>query len=223
MALFFKRLFKRQIVSDASVNNGIVAKTYHKPARCNARAYILVVDESGSTGSPMSMGSRRTLTRMQAIQLAAKDYVRQLLATNPSQLVGLVGFSDMATLHHLPTPIGTSFQRFCNAVQSLRPRSTTNLSAGLSLALGQLAKVKAAHSNIVVITDGAANADTSLLPQLIRQAKADGARIFTIGVGNNGDSDYNRKLLIQMARSTGGRFSSAHSFEMLVNALLKAS
>lgn len=45
----------------------------------------------------------------------------------------------------------------------------------------------------------------------------------TISVGNNRDSDYNRQLLVQMARSTGGRFSSAHSFDMLVNALRKAS
>jgi hypothetical protein len=48
-------------------------------------------------------------------------------------------------------------------------------------------------------------------------------RIYTIGVGNNGDSEYDRDLLIQIAQSTGGRFFSAHSFETLCNALRRLS
>ena len=136
--------------------------------------------------------------------------------------MGLVGFAGTATLYHAPAPAGPAFAGLNRAVQLLHPRDVTNLAAGLTLALDQLAKVRADRRNIVVITDGAANVDVACLPGAISRAQASRVRIFTIGIGNAADSDYDRDLLVNMARWTGGRFSSAHSFQALCQALRRA-
>lgn len=217
MALFTK-LFSRRSKKSRQV---ATVQTVASPPRRRpiGHAYILVVDESASTGSGFRMAQGRTTTRMAAIQHAAQGYLRQLLASHPAQKVGLVGFSRTATLYHPLVPVGRSFDSLCRALRSLHPQSSTNLSAGLALALGQLARTGVTRGNLVVITDGAANVNPSRLPGMINRARSSGVRIFTIGVGNNGDGDYDRDLLWKMARSTGGSFASAHSFEALCNAL----
>lgn len=185
-------------------------------------AYVLVIDESWSTSSSFRRAFGRPTTRMQAIQRAAQSYLRQLRASNHKQLVAIVGFSDMATLYHSPAPVGRAMSSLSRAVRSLHPQASTNLSAGLEMALDQLRRIRTTRGNLVVITDGAANVGTNRLAGLIQKAKASGVRIFTIGVGNNRDRDYDRNLLFNMASSTKGRFASAHTYQALCNALRRA-
>jgi Mg-chelatase subunit ChlD len=195
----------------------------HQVSYRPAAAYVLVVDESGSTGTAFRQAGNRTTSRMAAIQQAAHGYLRQLLAANPRQLVAVVGFSETATLYHPLAPVGPGFGSLSRALGALQPHTTTNLSAGLSLGLSQLARAGAAHSHLVVITDGDANRAQAQLPDLIRQAQVQRVRIFTIGIGNNTDGDYDRVLLFNMARSTGGRFASAHTFTALQQALSRVA
>lgn len=228
MALFFKRLFQRpsRISSPSSFTPRPAPTGQPVPRRprpvSRHPAYVLVVDESGSTSSPFRMADRRTISRMQAIQWAAQGYLQQLLAANPRQAVAVVGFSDTARLCHRLAPVGAANGRLSCAVRSLQPRGLTNLSAGLALALDQLSTAGVSRGNLVVITDGGANKGTSSLSGLLDRAKRSRVRIFTIGVGNNGNGDYDRDLLVKMARSTGGRFASAHSFGTLCQALARA-
>jgi len=232
MALFFRPLRRRFRTPSASMSNP--RSTAPSPRARRARsaapvrklygipAYMLVVDESGSTAQSLRFASGRTTTRIRAIQMAAHDYLRHLQASNARQRVGLVGFSNQAVLHHRLAPVGRTLFGLCRALRRLHPQSATNLSAGLALALTQLQRARIRHANIVVITDGASNMETRRLPELTRQARMSRVRIFTIGVGNNGDFDYDRHLLTRLARATGGRFMSAHSFQALCNALRKA-
>lgn len=232
MTLFFRQLtrcFRSSSVSTLTTPAARTSKTVNvvksRPPRRKLHAmpaYVLVVDESSSTAISFRTAFGRTTTRIKAIQLAAQGYLQHLKASNYRQLVAVVGFSDRATLYHSLAPVGRAMPGLSRALQSLHPQSTTNLSAGLDLALGQIRKAHTTRGNIVVITDGAANEQTGRLPGLVRQAKSSGVRIFTIGVGNNGDTDYDQKLLTHLARSTRGRFMSAHSFKALCNALRKA-
>lgn len=220
MALFFRQLAKRFHPSSVHMPATPVVKT--TPPRRKLQpipAYVLVIDQSGSTSYPLRMAFGRRTTRIEAIQLAGQRYLQQLAASNPRQLVAVVGFSERATLYHPLASVGPAFHGLVRALRSLHPQSSTNLSAGLALALSELTKTNTARGNLVVITDGAANVETPRLPQLMKQAKSSRIRIFTIGVGNNGDSEYDRDLLTNLARSTGGRFMSAHSFDALCNAL----
>ena len=191
-------------------------------ARPGRSAYVLVVDESGSTSSSFRMASGRSTTRMGAIRLAAEQYLHQLAASNPRQLAAVVGFTDSARLCHPMAPVGPALGSLSRAIRTLHPQGITNLTAGLSLALGQLARARVRRGNLVVITDGAANKDTSRIPDMIRRIRSTRTRVFTIGVGNNADSDYDRQLLVNLARLSGGRFASAHSFTALCSALRRA-
>ncbi len=232
MTLFFRQLtrcFRSLSVPTTTTPAARTSKTVNtvksRPPQRKLHAvpaYVLMVDESGSTATSLQLAFGRTTSRIEAIQQAAQGYLRHLKASNYRQLVGVVGFSDRATLYHPLSPVGRAMPSLCRALQSLHPQSTTNLSAGLTLALAQLRKAYTTRGNIVVITDGAANEQNDRLPRLVRQAKSSGVRIFTIGVGNNADTDYDRKLLTHLARSTRGRFMSAHSFKALCNALRKA-
>jgi len=220
-------LFPKFFQGSKKSRSTVHAKPHHRKKKRKIRpsrvyAYMLVVDESSSTGRYMRRGFGPTTTRIAAIQKAGHDYVRQLGRTNRNQLVGLVGFSDNATLYHPPAIVGKTARRLHCALDRLHPQNMTNLSAGIELALQQLRNISTRYRNMVVITDGAANVQHSRLPSLIQQAKSLGVRVFTIGVGNNGDYDYDRDLLQTMANATGGRFNSAHSFATLQRALRKA-
>lgn len=224
MALFFKKRTRGVAPSrHAAVPVGAARRSRRsRPPGIAVPAYVLLVDQSGSTGCAFRVALGKTISRIEAIQWAADAYFAQLAASNHRQLVALVGFSDQAHLYHPLSPVGHAAQSVRRAVWSLHPQSLTNLSAGLELALGQLDRVGATRGNIVLVSDGAANVQTERLPSLIQRARASRVRIFTIGVGNHGDSDYDRSLLVRMARNTGGRFMSAHSFKALCGALRRA-
>jgi len=220
MALFFRRWLSRSPGSAVRTARPMAPR----PSRCwhFLPAYVLVVDESGSTGSTLRMAGGRTTTRIKAIQAASQRYLQQLVASNPAQMVGVVGFSDTATLYHQLASVGKAFDSLCRALESLHPRSTTNLTAGIDLALAELTRAPAVQGNIIVITDGAANEARDELPRVVDRARQARVRIFTIGVGNKGDVDYDRNLLVSIAAATGGRFASAHTFSALCNALRRA-
>lgn len=232
MALFFRQLTRCFRPSPVSITTAPLAKNSdtvnvaratQRRRLCHIPAYVLVIDQSASTGYQIRMAFGRRTTRIRAIQIAGERYLKQLVASNPKQLVAVVGFSTTARLYHSLAPVAPAFHSLVRALQSLYPQSSTNLSAGLDLALGQLAKANTTRGNLVVITDGAANMETDRLPALTKQAKSSRVRIFTIGVGNNGDSEYDRDLLSHLARRTGGRFMSAHSFGALCSALNKVN
>lgn len=219
MALFFKRLRQRFLGSGQPSKQIRPPRPPRPPRRSSAPAYVLVVDESASTGCPFRMSGRRTTSRIASIQSAAREYLHRLRDANPAQRVAVVGFSETARLYQGFVPVGRGFRGLSSAVGALHPQSNTNLSAGLALALDHLCRSGVRRGNVVVITDGAANVARDRLPDLVRRAKASRIRIYTIGVGNNADTDYDRDLLVWMARTTGGRFASAHSFGQLCRAL----
>jgi len=217
----FNKLFSRRSSQSRQVSVGKVPH-YRRQHPGNGHAYVLVVDESSSTGSRFRLAGNRTISRIDAIRRAARNYLHQLRATHAGQKVAVVGFSNSATLYPPLSPVGRSFAGLNRALANLHPQAATNLSAGLDLALAQLPRRNTSRPHLVIVTDGAANVDTGRLPHLIQQARSAGVRIYTIGVGNNGDCDYDPELLKRMAFMTGGRFSSAHSFESLCHALQQA-
>jgi Mg-chelatase subunit ChlD len=162
-------------------------------------------------------------SRMAAIQSAARGYLQRLRDANPGQRVSIVGFSDAAHLYHRLAPVGPAFGGLCQALGALHPQSTTNLCAGLALALDQLARGRVRLGHVVIITDGGANVGQGRLPGLLNRARAAHVRIFTIGVGNNADPDYDRRLLVKIASDTRARFASADSFGQLCQALSRVA
>ena len=189
-------------------------------AACEADPLVLVIDESGSTRTSFRTASESGLTRMAGIQTAAEQYLQQLLKREPHVPVAVIGFSDAATLYHGLSPVGQAFDALVQAVKRLHPQNRTNLTAGLDAAIGQISRSTAHRGTIAVITDGAANVQTEQLPDLIALARSRRIRVYAIGVGNDGDGDFNRDMLFNMARSTGGWYYSAESFSQLCTVLM---
>jgi Ca-activated chloride channel family protein len=88
-------------------------------------------------------------------------------------------------------------------IEQIEARGTTDLAAGLSVALGQLGVGITADSlnRVVLLSDGVPN-DAAAIPNLILQATAMHAPIAALGFG----IDYDETLLGGIAMQTGGSF-----------------
>ena len=225
MTLFYKEFAKSSHTSIARPHSPASSAAETRPVRSRRKSTpycILVLDESGSTGRLFQKEGGLKTTRIDGIRLAARRYLEQLRSSNGNSKVGIVGFSQTVRRYSLPSPVGKRFPHLVDALSHLRPRGATNLSAALTTALDELASVNARYGKIVIVTDGAVNRSMHDLPHLLVRAASMQVRIFTIGVGNNGDSEYDRNLLIHIAQSTGGSFFSAHSFENLCKVMRKS-
>lgn len=101
------------------------------------------------------------------------------------------------------------------ALESMTAQGTTDLAAGLALAIGQSMSGGAADTvrRVVVLGDGVPN-DPSPIPQLVAQYKGYGIAISTLGFG----LEYDEVMLAGLAQGTGGRFHRIDSGESIAAA-----
>lgn len=153
---------------------------------------MLVVDESGSMAG----------AKLAAARVAAAAFVDGVdLAFDQ---VGLVGFASEA---RLAVGLTTDRARIAAAIDSLAPDGGTNISAGVDEARhvyknpGHRA---GATRVIVVMTDGQNTGGPAVAISAARYAKAEGARLFTIGFG----ADADMLTLTRMASNSGDAFAA---------------
>ncbi len=146
---------------------------------------VLVIDASSSMQELAVPGS--ALTKLDAAIAAAQAFVDQLALDSGDQ-VAIVSFNAMARLEHALTADRDAI-RF--ALSEIRTERQTCIVCGVSAAADELASDRTIKSNravMVLLTDGRSN------PRPVSEAvteaerlKADGAVIFTIGLGNELD------------------------------------
>lgn len=158
----------------------------------------LVVDTSGS----MSESGK-----MVAAKAAAKAFVDTLVPG--ADQAALVSFSDDASVKQVLTPYAGGIR---GAIDALAPVGDTNLTAALARARDELSSTRhrpASGRAIVLLSDGRATVGGD--PRAAAAAaKAEGIRIFTIGLGADVDPD----LLRELASSPGDAFLSAGPAEL---------
>ena len=140
---------------------------------------MLVLDRSGSVGGDMS-----------TLKNAAKAFVDALSPSADGVHIGMVSFSDSASLDVHLTSDGQSVK---NAIDALSAGGFTNLSGGIGTADAELDNPGDGHDRadgespdfMVIITDGAPNRGGGELgaKSASDSAKADGIEIFAVGVG----------------------------------------
>jgi Ca-activated chloride channel family protein len=148
----------------------------------------LVLDRSGSmTGAKLAVAQRC------AAWLAGR--------LRPQDEFALVSFDDEVRLVAPLAPVNGALR---NAIASLRPGGSTNLSGGWLKGLEQLRPAPAdGVRKILLLTDGLANVginDPSALAQLAKTAAGERIGTTTIGIG----SDFDEELLTRMADAGGG-------------------
>ncbi|MBL8946231.1 MAG: VWA domain-containing protein [Myxococcales bacterium] len=164
----------------------------------------LVVDTSGSMlGEPIEDA--------RAAALALLDGLRD------GDRLTVVTFDSRAQLLVAPIVVDRSaLGPVKEALGKMEARGTTDLAAGLQLAMQQtLASGLASEAvrRIVVLGDGVPN-DAGPIPQQIATAKGYGIAISTLGFG----LEYDEVLLAQIAQGTGGRFHRIDADESIATA-----
>ncbi len=151
----------------------------------------LVVDTSGSMeGAPIEDARNAALALLEGLRKGDR--------------LTVVTFDSKAELL-VPTVVLDPKSRAAARASMLgmQARGTTDLAAGLQLALTQLASVHdvARARRIVLLSDGVPN-DATAIPTLAESARVQGSAITALGFG----LEYDETLLAELARRTGGRF-----------------
>lgn len=188
---------------------------------------VLCMDVSGSMGSRDILPSRMEV---------AKEVAIEFVQSRPVDRIGLVIFSGESFTQ---CPVTTDRSTLINQIQILESRrflkDGTVIGEGLATAVDRLSKSTSKSKVIILITDGKEDApDTRLIDPLtaLEIAKAQGVRVYTVGMGATasiieeikgknpaGKSpaiDFiDEELLRNMADETGGKFFRARDKEGL--------
>jgi uncharacterized protein YegL len=166
------------------------------PARRPADV-LLVLDRSGSMSGQ----------KIQDAKAAAKGFLDRMdLSTDQ---VGLVSFSDVATLNQVLTQMAGPVR---TAIDGLVASGNTNITDAITKAQAELTSARHRTGNqpvIVLLSDGVPTAGGDPRPAAAA-AKAAGTRIFTIGLG----ADVDPNLLRDLASSPSDYFPAPTSSQL---------
>jgi Ca-activated chloride channel family protein len=159
----------------------------------------LVLDRSGSMADAGKMDYLKRAAKMAVSRLTERD------------TLSIVEYDDAITVM-TPAQRVNDPARINRLIDQLDPRGSTNLAGGLVqgideavAARGGLAREDGTVTRVVLMSDGLANAgitDPARIRELVRQAKAKGVRVSTMGLGR----DYDEDLMQDVAENGGGRY-----------------
>lgn len=158
-------------------------------------ALVIVLDHSGSMGSPVGGSSRN---QQEIANEASVLAIRSLL---PQDLVGVVAFDDQPTWV-VPVQPNTNRAAIANKVSRISPAGGTNIYPALYEAVHALKKVPARFQtkHIILLSDGQSQ-DGPYGP-LIADMVAANITLSTIGVGDA----RNNPVLEMLAKQGGGKY-----------------
>lgn len=202
----------------------------------DALAVMMAVDVSGSMeGLDLSEG-RLDKTRLDVVKAQFRDFVE----ARPDDLIGLVAFGGYASVR---APLTADHGALLHVLSGLEiPRETedealTAIGDGLSVALLRLKDAEPSTKIVILLSDGVNNVGAVSPTQAAEAAKAQGVRVYTIGVGSNGPVPVRRRdvfgrervftvgmeldeaTLRAIAETTGGRYANVRSPDALHAAL----
>ncbi len=179
---------------------------------------VLAIDVSGSMLARDFKPDRIT---------AAKEVAGDFIADRTGDRLGLVVFAGEAfTQSPLTTDQGT-LQTLLGRIRSGLIEDGTAIGNGLATAINRLRESEAKSKVIILLTDGVNNRGEIAPLTAAEIAKAQGIRVYTIGVGTQGMAPYpavdmfgnrtfvqqqveiDEKTLREMAAHTGGRYFRA--------------
>ncbi|KTD39001.1 vWA domain-containing protein [Legionella oakridgensis] len=186
---------------------------------------MLALDLSGSMELPDMMLHGRPVSRLTVVKRAAEQFVQERMGDK----IGLILFGSRA---YLQTPLTYDRQnilmRLEDATVGLAGK-TTSIGDALGLAVKRLQNVPAQGRIIILLTDGANNSGVLAPMKAAELARADGIKIYTIGLGSQADpralpsvflnmnasADLDEETLQEVAKVTGGRYFRATDLQSL--------
>ena len=175
---------------------------------------VLAIDASGSMNSSGfdfedEVSNKERLTRFEITKLIASEFIKKRVSDN----VGIVLYGDFA---FIASPITYEKEIVVDMLSYL-----TNGMAGQNTAIGDSIAMsvrafkhsKAKTKIIILLTDGEHNSGDMSPKDAIQLAQDKNIKIYTIGLGNEGEAD--EELLKKIAKESGGEFFRAESAKEL--------
>lgn len=194
--------------TDLLSQNATVPPTVEIPTEVNIS---VVMDVSGSMGDSSAAG---TSTKLESAQQQSEAFVLNAVKNSGqgdngglSTRVGIAIFSESS---QVACGLSNNPDDISGAIESLSPRSATNIYAGLSEGIAQLENEEGVKI-MMFLSDGLSNrgpGESDIL-DLAAQARDKGIVIYTIGYGPSSDLD--ESLLKAIADTTGGGYSHEDS------------
>ncbi len=164
----------------------------------------------------------------------ARDRVQTFIEGRPSDRMGLVVFAALATTRCPLTQDHEMLRQFLEQVDFPPPEQDgTALGMGLATAVNRLRESKARSRVVVLVTDGVNNRGQIGPKAAAEAARALGVKVYTIGVGTEGEApipvnigggairyvmqriEMDEDLLREIAEATDGRYYRATDAEQL--------
>lgn len=189
----------------------IIDKT--SPHNRHGKDIVLAIDASGSMNSSGFNydvdGDEQRLSRFEITKKIASEFITSRYSDN----LGVVLYGDFA---FIASPI--TYEK--EIVNDMLFYLTQGM-AGQNTAIGEAIQMsvrafkysKAKSKVLILLTDGEHNSGSISPKDAVKLAKDENIKIYTIGIGNEGEAD--GALLKEIALSTGGHFYIAKNSEEL--------
>lgn len=149
-----------------------------------SRDILLVMDISTSMEEPDFVLNGRPVSRLTAVKKVAGEFIDK----RTEDRVGLVLFGTRAYLQAPITFDKAAVKQILYAMQAGMAGNSTAIGDALGLSLKSLKDNDNLDKKIIILlTDGENNDGSVTLPQAIKLAKEAGVKIYTIGVGSDGN------------------------------------
>jgi len=166
-------------------------------------------------------------SRWQAAEEAAQGLIAMLsteaAAFQTKPLLDLVTFDNLVESIAAATD---DYRQIQTVISATAPRNGTNITDALKASIQRLSApiYRSLERSIVLMSDGSHNATPvpPTDPSVLSAAKSAGVKIYCIGVGSGGASDYDENAMRRIASETGGAFYPASDAYELSNEFLVA-
>ena len=184
------------------------------PSNRDGKDIVLALDGSGSmnaSGFDMEgvISKEERLSRFEIAQRVATDFIKKRESDN----VGVVFFGDFAFISSPITYEKEILSEMIGYLSHGMAGQNTAIGEGIGMSVRAFKHSGAKSKIIILLTDGEHNSGSVSPKEAISLAKENNIKIYTIGMGNKGESD--EALLRKIADESGGEFFGAESAKEL--------
>jgi len=172
----------------------------------------LVLDASQSMSERGFDTANPTASRFDVVKKIVSDFIQKRKNDN----IGLVVFGSYSFIASPLTYDGHILSRIVSQLQVGMAGKYTALYEALAQGVNLLKMTKAKSKVMILLTDGYSTPQVDKIPLdvAIDLAKKEGIKIYPIGIGSGGQ-DYNRAVLVKIAKATGGvAFGASNAQEL---------
>lgn len=156
----------------------------------------------------------------------SKEVAKEFITKRPHDRIGLVVFAGESLTQ---CPLTTDHNNLTHLMDQIEPKTLkdgTAIGMGLATAINRLRKSDALSKVIILLTDGVNNQGSISPKTAAEMAKAEGVKVYTIGVGTGQarvmtpygpiKAELDEKMLREISGLTGGKYFRAKDKNALV-------